>query len=342
MKSYPNLEMRGNTWHYSFKINGKRYRGSCATHRVAEAQAILRQKMAEAEAGVTPVTERARETRGMTIDFLANWDLERSRLAARNEQADQTIRSIWKRISTYFESVTEVSDDSLASYAGHMLRQGYSTSTIKRDLWAIRRAYAWAAKASNLPALGDGPDMAASPKGKAAGRLIDNEDLEAWLVHLTGRALAHAVIGVSTGIRKRELERATQAWLARDGSALNLPADKTKGRKERTVPLTPSASALVKAFVPLLVDSRAAWRTACRKAGIEEIAMRDLRHTFASRLSRFDSDGVRLVCGWSKGDKNAAMFYQHLDEDRLKNIVEAVPKVFPFLAAHAKRALDTP
>lgn len=341
MKSYQNLMLRGRVWHYEFERQGMRFRGSTGTHMVREAMAIVRAKIEEAEAGGTPVTERPRDGAVLTVTQLEAWDLERAQRETTHRRADRTIQSLWRRISRYFATIAEVNTDALAAYAGKMRLEGYSTSTIKRDLWAIHRAYAWAAPTLGLPPLGPVPKMTATPKGKARGRALKKGELEAFLKQLKGRALAHALIGLSTGIRREELERAQRSWLEdeENGLALVLPEECTKGRSERWAPLTPEVFKVCHQYLPLQADSTAAWRTAARKAGIEGVAMRDLRHTFASRMSSHDPDAARIICGHTSGDKNSAMWYQHLDAPRAAKVREILDKEFPTLAAHAARSL---
>lgn len=340
MKKHENLKLRGRVWHYNFMRGGQLYRGSCGTAFVADAKVVLRKKIEEAEAGLEPVTEVRRDTRALSIEAMAAWDVDRTKNEASHRRKEATIKSIWARISTFFEAITDVSNDSVALYVRAMSDRGYTTSTIKRDLWAIRRAYAWAAPAAKLPILGPMPKLKASPKGNRKGRLLSHKEVKAFLGQLKGRALAHAVIALSTGIRREELARVQPGWVSVEAGVarITLPEEATKGKNERWVPLTQEIRALCRWYLPLTADSTKAWLTACRRADVDAIAMRDLRHTFASRLSRFDADAMRVICGWRTGDKNSSMFYQHLDEERAQGILDAIPKAFPYLAAQAKRA----
>jgi integrase len=153
---------------------------------------------------------------------------------------------------------------------------------------------------------------------------------------------------VSTGMRRSELLGLRWLDVDRTGGRLNLP--QTKNGSGRTVYLNALALAVIDALphasnvratdtvLPKTEQYNAAsisvgFSRACRRAGILDFRLHDLRHTCASwmRMKGADIHVVALQLGHK--DLRMAARYQHLAPDHLQEAVRRLDGVFsPALA----------
>lgn len=143
-----------------------------------------------------------------------------------------------------------------------------------------------------------------------------------------------------TGLRKREVLDAR--WAHIDLKAQTWFVPHTKSGKPRTVQLSGSLVALLssvprrdgevgaewvfanpktgKPFVSIFY----AWDTARKKAGLPEVRMHDLRHTFASLLINSSYELYDVMSALGHTQMRTTMRYAHLSPDRKRAAVEAV------------------
>ncbi len=75
-------------------------------------------------------------------------------------------------------------------------------------------------------------------------------------------------------------------------------------------------------------DVSMAFRSACRKAGIEDFRFHDLRHAFTSHLSMSGSNQRTVQQLLGHKDARMTTRYSHLPETHLHHTVEALDKVY--------------
>ena len=160
-----------------------------------------------------------------------------------------------------------------------------------------------------------------------------------------------------TGARKGEVMKATWDQFDLEAGVWTKPSSHTKQRREHRVPLSAAVVALLRdiresqprfcRFVfpgdppdHALTEISTFWEGVRRKAGIEDVRMHDLRHTYASILV---SSGLSLpiigaLLGHTQPQTTAR--YSHLFDHPLREATERVSAVvvdFPVAAEHRDR-----
>lgn len=156
-----------------------------------------------------------------------------------------------------------------------------------------------------------------------------------------------------TGARLREITTLKWSYIDLETGKLNLPISKT-GKK--TIPLSDKATDYLREMLrdgmrvdenPYVivgakpgrhfVEMQSPWRRIRKKAGLEDVRIHDLRHSFASFAI---NDGIHLqMVGKLLGHTQAqtTMRYAHLSDDTMK---QAANRVSAFMDAPAKPAAN--
>jgi integrase len=150
----------------------------------------------------------------------------------------------------------------------------------------------------------------------------------------TSQHLYHVVVlALSTGARKMELLSLT--WRNVDLKRGTIALQDTKNGERRTLPLTGLALTMMHQQVQqgdsLLVfpspdgtkplDIRTAWKTAIRRAGIEDFRFHDLRHSAASYLAMSGASLVEIAEILGHKTLQMTKRYAHLSESHTRNVV---------------------
>lgn len=350
-KKYPNLYLRGGIYYYRFKRAGQDFDGSTHTHVVTEAQRILREMISKAEAGeLVKAPGRTPGAARISVSFaeMRDHDLQRARKCSHSDEIVNTgVGLSWKRLEPFFEDAYSITHASVTKYAVDQLRRGYSSSTIKRDVWTILRGYKFARYSlMDLPILPDDlAKMVASPCGNQKGEVIAHKKLEAMVALLHPKAAIKLIIAVTTGLRRKELSRLDPAWYRTESYSrapayfIDMPAWATKNKVERTIPISSRVWALLQHFDAFKVDYRTPWRTAGSKVGVHSLALRDLRHTFSDTMSPVDAVGVEKIMD-HKLIGPMAHRYQKVGDERLTRIARQVEREMPWLKNACERLLQ--
>jgi len=144
-----------------------------------------------------------------------------------------------------------------------------------------------------------------------------------------------------TGMRKREVLEAKWENLDLVAKTYYLPGAATKSHQGRTVQLSDSMIQLLRS-VPRRPDCPfifanpdtgkpyasiyASWNTARIKAGLAEIRIHDLRHTFASLLINGNYELYDVMRALGHSQISTTMRYAHLTDKRKREAVDTVAK----------------
>lgn len=157
---------------------------------------------------------------------------------------------------------------------------GVSAATIKVRLSYLRAACRWAWKHHQLGDHDPGERLALPPVRNARHRYIDRRtvlQLAREIVHRDARAVV--LVAFYSGMRLSEILRAR---VERDCWAL----DDTKNGAPRLVPIHPRTAHLTRRW-PRSVAARTVqgwFLYACRRLGVEDLHLHDLRHSAASAM----------------------------------------------------------
>jgi integrase len=183
-------------------------------------------------------------------------------------------------------------------------------------------------------------------------RYLSGEELQrltAVLADHPNRQSANVIrLLLLTGARRGELLNATWDQFDLEGGIWIKPSAHTKQKKEHRVPLSAAAKQLLcdmkaetsessyvfPGRVPgePLREIKSFWAGVCRRAGLEDFRIHDLRHTYASILA---SAGLSLpVIGALLGhtQPNTTARYSHLFDDPLRDATEKVADAMPEIA----------
>lgn len=355
-------------WHARFRFRGVEYRPSTGL-RVGEAACLeveraARRLRSDVEAGAAPPRDSGR---GPFLVDLAAADQERKRAPG----YAAAVESMWRNLLGHFGDValSAITYESVVGYetarrAGKVTplpvppkpgkerrknailtaRKPARGQTISEEIDCLKRVFVIAKRRkliAAVPPASDWPTIkhdAAHPTRR--GRLIHPKHLRALLPELALEMREAVIFDALTGLRFEELHRVTRAWVREDldhGYVLEAPADGTKDREERPIPLTNAAAAIFFAranaardrgeFDALLfpkVDRRKSVKSACTRAGLpSHITYRDLRTTFAN-LAKRAGQGTAAQALMGHADERTLAIYLRHDLAEMATTVKAI------------------
>ena len=295
----PGLTKRGETWHIDKQIKGYgRIRESCGTNNLKEAERYLVHRLEEIRLAEVYGVRPTRTFEQAAIKYLEDYQYKRS------IERDIIALNI---VMPYIGSLPldRVHNDSLATFKQDRRRVGRMAGTINKELGVVRRILNLAARvwrhpngqtwlpSSPLLEMERGPARRPYPiSWEEQGRLL--RELPAHLERI-------ALFGLNTGCRSGEICRLSWDWEVVvpevNDSVFIIPDTVAKNGQERIVVLNRVARKIVEAERgkhPRIVFTYSgerlsrvrnhAWKRARDRAGLPQVRVHDLRHTFGHRL----------------------------------------------------------
>lgn len=250
---------------------------------------------------------------------------------------------IWKRHPLALRSLAELRTVDFVEYVAWRQDAEVSNSTIRLELAIIRNLHNIAKVQWSLPL---GPNWIArgvlpSPGVARDRRLVDDEEsrlLAAAEDGYYGVVLKLVIqIAIMTGMRAGELRGVNWRHVDLAGHYITLATGTTKNGQARDVPLFRAAADLLRAHTRpitggpvfgLTEDSLShLFRSACARAGIENLHFHDLRHEAASRFARhMPAQTLAKIMGW-KSIQMAMRYYNLRTEEAVSILHEIEHKV---------------
>jgi integrase len=230
--------------------------------------------------------------------------------------------------------VSELTQDVINDYLQRRVGEGAARATANYEISALTSALSQAVENRLLTVC---PRFKVPKVRNARQGFFTGGDFAAVLLELRDLALRQVVEFLhATGWRLNEVLTLTWDQIDWDGHLIRISGDKTKGEDDRVFPFggAPALEALLKArrtvrdglFVFQRNGKRIktfikAWRSACKRAGVEGRLVHDLRRSAARDFRRAGvAEGeIMKVAGW----KTRSMFdrYNIIDEADLANAV---------------------
>jgi len=346
------LEVRpsgGKTFYQRYRDAGGRERqfkiGSARVLTVSQARRKARAVLAEAILGADPQQEREELRSIPTLAaFIRDSYLPYAKNVKRSWQTDETILRvhILQKFGAY--RLDQISDQGVAALLSRMRDQGYASGTTNRVLVLLRFIFNLAKKwgvpgADKNPTAGlkTAPDVCRE-------RFLTHEEARQLMAALDAdenQVAANAIkLLLFTGARRNEITHAK--WELVNWEKRTLLVPRAKSGRPRSIHLNSAALELLKSIprvdgnpyiFPSPVTGRPSpslhfpWFRVRERAGLLDVRLHDLRHSFASFLV---NQGVSLyVVQGLLGHTQArtTQRYAHLANDTLSDAAEVIRNV---------------
>lgn len=356
------LYRRGNIWWSKLYTGGSVHRFSTGARNKVEALKKEREEAARLDRLRAAGDHRSVAT--LAAHFIDNAEAVNRAEATRKKSEEYLTRLIIPFLGEHRDATT-ISVRDLEEYKASRMKQ-VGPGTVAKELSTFRQMLRFGGDVLKLFPPGETPTTRApkQPKYAPKWRLLNNDELGRLLVELRkqdgkGReAVPFFILAMNTGMRSGEPAKLRWDWIDWDAREIHLPAEVTKTRTARSVPLNESAlSALAMMRTPTSIGRvfkyrthYTAWHRAVHAAGLARLPNRnpkrptssgvrphDLRHSFGSLLyvSGATTPEVRDILGHAT--LMMANLYAHTFKERLHQAVNAtelgVPRNVPLVGA---------
>ncbi len=298
----PGLYKRGQIWWIDKSIKGYgRLAESCGTRDLGEAERYLTHRLEEVRRAMVYGIRPTRTFKQAAIKYLED-----------NQHKKGLERYIW----AFHRAMPHIGDlrldrihnDSLAKYRRARRADGAAAGTINKELSCIRRVLNLAARVwrhDNGMSWLDAPPLIEMEQGPARKPYpLSWEEQDRLFRELPAHLQRIALYKVNTGCRKQEVLQLRWSWEVKvpelETSVFILPSNdqfQTKNSQERVVVLNSIARRVIDEqrgkhaeFVftyrgrPTKSILNSGWKDARTRAGLPNVRVHDLRHTFGHRL----------------------------------------------------------
>jgi integrase len=337
-KKIPGLINRQGTWHIDKVIRGRRVCESTGTGDLEEAERYLARRMEQLRQAEVYGVRPKRTFRMGATKYL-------------NEATKVTIREDADHIRLLDPFIGELPLESihmgtLQPFIEHRKRQGVKNRTVNYGLQTVRHILNLAAgewiDEHGMSWLSHAPKIRLLPTTDKRDPYPMTLDEQYRLFSQLPFHLAKmALFKVNTGCREAEVCGLRWEWEVAvpemSTSVFIIPPARVKNRQERLVVLNRVSTAVVEEmrgkhpeFVftykgrPLKKMYGAAWRKARQRAGLPEVRVHDLKHTFGRRLR---AAGVSFEDRQDLLGHKSGRITTHYSQAELENLVAAANKV---------------
>jgi integrase len=278
-------------WYAQFYKDGRKFRESTRTTVAKEAEAILRQKMGDAERGLTPASALKKIRYGHLRQALLD------DYAAQGYKSLQTLadgsETIWglKNLDEFFgykppkelgEPVTAITTDAARKFARQRQAEGVGNAFINRSLAKLRRMLNIAYEDGKISAV---PKIRMLKEPAARKGFLPRDQFESLLAALPEKLRPLITFLYYCGVRLGEAQQVDWSQVDLESGLIRLEEEQAKSGEARTVPIP---DVLIEMLKPmelkqgLVFDStnlRKSWVTACAAVGLGTLDKKTWRYS---------------------------------------------------------------
>jgi integrase len=217
----------------AYCLRGKEFRESTGETDPGKAMKFLRRKLKEVHADeIGASTFMTPQSRRLTVHDLL--EMVKSEFQTEGKASPQNLSHLRRADADFGNNLAmALTSKHIEAYKEERRTAGDKPATINRPLQMIRQAYRLAVNRNELPRA---PFIKLlSEEGNARQGFCSEQGLRAMLQHLPADLQDFVEFAAATGMRKSEA--ASLTWpMVQDGE-LQIPADVTKNRKARSIPI---------------------------------------------------------------------------------------------------------
>lgn len=294
MRGLGRIFKRGSIYWIAYYHRGKEYRESSESEIESQARKLLKKRIGEIGSGklIGPVEEK------VTFEQLAE-DLIRDY----EVNGKRSVRSIKLSIAHLrdffgFDKALDITTDRIRSYIAKRQSEGVSNASINRELSALKRMFTLAIQGGKLSSK---PYIPMLEENNARQGFLDHACFLGLREALPAYLKDPVTFLYHSGWRVSEMRALEWRDVELQGKVVRLRPEISKNKDGRLLPLE---GELVAAFARAkdqrrldcpyvfqvdgqkIGDFKKAWKTACKKAGIEGTLVHDLRRTAVRNMVR--------------------------------------------------------
>lgn len=329
MRGIGRVFKRGPAWWIAFYHRGRELRESSHCESEAQARKLLKKRLGEINAGrFTPDEDRL--TFEDTVKDLVN-DYQ-----VNGRRSLKTVLYYIPHLRGFFglDRAIDVTPDRGRAYQAHRLEEGASNATVNREMAILGRMLSLAVGAGKLSRK---PRFQMLEENNVRQGFLEHGDFLTLLGNLPDHLKPLVEFLYLSGWRKGEALKLEWRDVDLSGKVVRLRIENSKNKEARVLPLTGKLWEIIQdrakerrldcPFVfhhegQKVGEFKKAWKTACKRSGLEGTLVHDLRRCAARNLARA---GVREdVAMEITGHKTRSMYrrYRIVDETDLREATE--------------------
>ncbi len=315
------------------------FRGKRKRERIGPSKAAAEQRLREVLKNRTEerYIEKNKNAR-VRFDELAKWYLQLPQIKAKRSYRRDTLSL--KTLGGFFSGklVRDMTLSQVEAYRQKRLnkdsyrKQRTRPATINREIACLRHMLNLAEREGKIEAV-PFKGLKALKENNIRNRILSHEEYERLLVHCPPHTAQVVKMAYYTAMRQGEILRLNWDRVDLRDGVIRLRPEDTKTNEGRVVPLHPEVLNILRSM-PRTIHGRVftmdgkplsevkrSFRTACRKAGIEDLRFHDLRHTCINNWRLQGHDFFRIM--GASGHKTMEVFkrYNTVTEEELKRLV---------------------
>ncbi len=293
------LWRRGRIWWIQFFARGHQVRESSRSDRRPVAERLLRRRLGEAAAGIASPPRMARVSYEQIRDaLLADYAANRRKWLRRDKEGKPYIIGV-SHLDDFFKGwrAVAITTDSIRLFITKRQEAGAANSTINRSLALLRRMFRLAIADGKLR---DVPHFAMLKEAAPRRGFLEHTDYQKLRQELSEHLRTILAIGYYTGMRLGEIRGLLWSNVDLVDAEVRLDPGTTKNDEPRTIPIPGELLEMLRIehernprgeFVFMSSGQQVrsfykAWKSACKRAGLEGLLFHDLRRTGVRNLVR--------------------------------------------------------